>query len=122
MEITVPKLAHSDDRGSIRDLVTGLAVEHVAFFTCTRGSVRGGHYHKESTSWIYLVSGVMRVRVRGAIDSVVTEATISGGNLLRLDPGDRHTLEALTPSAFIMLTHGPQGGRQYLDDTVREMP
>lgn len=119
MHVTQVPIAFSDHRGSITDLIEGRAVQHVALFTCVMGAARGNHYHKTATSFIYVLAGAFRIRYRTAntpVQHVIAEA----GALVRIDPLEVHELTALDDSTFLMMTAGPDGGRQYLTDTVRE--
>jgi uncharacterized RmlC-like cupin family protein len=119
VEITNCDVAFKDHRGTITDLLEGRSVQHVALFTCVAGSARGNHYHKTATSFIYVLSGSLRIRYRNGKESVKT-VVVPYGTLVRIDPEERHELTALEDASFVMMTSGPNGGRQYLKDTVRE--
>jgi quercetin dioxygenase-like cupin family protein len=122
MRITQRPIAFEDHRGSITDLLAGTPVQHVALFTCVKGAARGNHYHKTATSFIYVLSGVLRLRYRttGSPRRVVETSIVPAGRLIEISPLEVHELTAEEDAAFVMMTAGPDGGRQYLTDTVRE--
>ena len=112
-------VAFEDSRGSITDVLQSLSVEHIALFQTRKGSVRGNHYHVHSTALIYVLQGAFKVRAR--LDDGPIEFTfVKAGDLLTLLPRERHVLVAEEDSVFLMMTHGPDGGRQYVSDTVQE--
>lgn len=117
--ITCPAVAHEDGRGQITDLLDDASIQHVAMFTTNEGSVRGGHYHRESTAWLYVMLGRALLRWRDE-SSTVEEAEVLAGDLVRIDPLERHDLRATEPCCWLMMTSGPDGGRQYEGDTVEE--
>jgi len=112
-------VAFSDSRGSITDVLLGLPVEHVALFTSRAGVSRGGHYHKESVAYIYVLSGSFQFAARFEVGPTTT-LIARAGDLITIEPLERHSLVALEDSTFLMMTHGPDGGRQFVSDTVRE--
>ena len=120
MQVTRLSPAFSDDRGSITDLLEGIDVQHIAHFTCASGSTRGNHYHKTATSFIYVLTGGFRVRYRVVGQQLITATYVPAGYLIQVDPLEAHELTATKDSSFLMMTSGPDGGRQYLTDTVRE--
>lgn len=117
--------AFVDARGAITDVLLGVPVEHVAHLTCAAGSVRGNHYHLRSTAYIYVLSGTFWISARtpvGDHPGFVERHVATAGCLVTIPPLERHALKALEDSSFLMLTTGPDGGRQFETDTVREEP
>lgn len=119
MKVELLEPAFQDHRGAIIDLIMGQSVQHVALFTCKMGTARGNHYHKESTSYIFVLNGRFQVRWRGARGPVQV-LVAKKGDLLTVNPQERHELTALEDASFLMITRGPNGGRQFERDTVRE--
>jgi quercetin dioxygenase-like cupin family protein len=115
------EVAFADERGTIADILDGDAVNSVTIITSRAGAVRGNHYHQVSRQYVYVVSGRMRVvtQVPGHdAKSVVMEA----GDLALALPNERHAMEALDDTVFIVLTSGPRAGRGFESDTWRLGP
>jgi quercetin dioxygenase-like cupin family protein len=109
---TVP-VAHSDERGEIRNIVPGVAV-----LTSKRGSVRSNHVHKIGFHWIYVVSG--RMLYLQKVGETVYEAEIGPGMKVFTAPGIPHRTEFLEDS--VILSVGPNWNadpKKHLDDTIQ---
>lgn len=120
MELVHRTIAHRDERGVIVDVLLDYSVEHVATFSSKKGAVRGNHYHKESVAFIFVLVGKLQYSYRMVGETEVKVIEVGNKDLLRIDPLEVHTVTALEDSVFLMLTHGPKGGRQFEGDTVRE--
>ena len=108
-----------DDRGTIRDILTHTPVEHITIITCTKGAVRGNHYHKETVQYDYVVSGQLKILARPA-DGGAVEVFVAGpGTLARHDRSEAHAFIALEDSVFLSITEGTRGGSDYESDTYR---
>lgn len=109
-----------DDRGAITDLLSGQPLSHVGVISCRKGSLRGNHYHKTATAWVYVLYGRFKYAwrpSRGKKSSQIVEA----GDLITIEPGERHSLVALEGSTFIMMVSTPGGGSHYAEgETVAE--
>lgn len=99
--------AHVDDRGSIRDLLIG-TVCSVTRITSKAGAVRGNHYHKFTTVYVYILTGSFEVASR--INGHVVTAQVQAGSLLTFPPKDLHALKALEDSSFLLMADGMRGG------------
>lgn len=120
MEVFHRDVAFEDYRGTITDVIQDASIGHVAIFTSKTGTVRGNHYHKESTAYIFVISGKLSVAFRFRFTPIQT-VLVCEGDIIKLEPLERHALTALEDTTFLMLTSGPEGGKQYESDTVREM-
>ena len=49
-----------DSRGVITDILQHTPVDSVTLITCTKGAIRGNHYHKASIQFTYVISGKIR--------------------------------------------------------------
>jgi quercetin dioxygenase-like cupin family protein len=117
---------HSDARGTITDIVSlvdenGSGWHHVALLACNAGSIRGNHYHRDSTVWIYILYGKFEVTVRRGGDRLFT-GPVSRGDLLTIEPLECHALYAFDDSMFLMVTSNPSGKPHYESDTFPEIP
>lgn len=99
--------AFEDARGSITDVLTG-TVCSVTLVTCKSGAIRGNHYHKFTTVWVYILTG--RFNVRSQVNGAVESAIASVGDLLTFPPKDLHALQALEDSSFLIMADGMRGG------------
>jgi quercetin dioxygenase-like cupin family protein len=118
MQIGHAICAHRDQRGEITDLLANENVNYVTLITSVKGAVRGHHYHKETTQWVYVLDGRLKV-LSQMPDSPTETAILERGDLVVNLPLERHALVALEDSAFLVFTRGPRGGENYETDTYR---
>lgn len=112
MDYTHPVPAHSDARGEIIDILQE-DVDSVTMVTMVPNSVRGNHYHKQTTQWNYVLDGSVRYKTDKG------EVTLSPGDFVRTEPNTPHALKALTYAKVLVLSKGPRRGEQYEEDTFR---
>ncbi|MBI3866594.1 MAG: cupin domain-containing protein [Planctomycetia bacterium] len=118
MKVERPTWAHSDDRGSIVDILENVPIDSVTIVTVKAGSCRGNHYHKETVQWSYIMEGRVKVLTQtppGPVEAVVLEA----GDLAMTPPHERHAVHAIEDSTILVCTKGPRAGRNYEADTFR---
>ena len=118
MEARRPEVAHRDDRGTITDLLVDEPIEHVTLITSRQGAVRGNHYHKETTQWLYILEGRVQLLTQMP-ESPVQETVLEKGELIVNRPLERHAMLALEDSVILVFTCGPRGGQDYEQDTYR---
>ncbi|MGH9443215.1 MAG: cupin domain-containing protein [Thermoanaerobaculia bacterium] len=118
MEVTRIVAASADARGSIRDVLVRETIDCVTIIDNVAGAVRGNHYHKDTTQWLYVLSGRIVVASQKT-GSPVEEREITAGEMVRHDPLESHSTRALEDSSFLVLTRGPRSGDQYESDTFR---
>lgn len=118
MKVTKPRSAFKDSRGRIIDILDGVPVECVTLLTSKRGAVRGNHYHKKTTQYVYVLEGKLRLYTQHPGRPVRTRA-ISAGDLVVTPPMERHAFVALKDSVLLACAHGPRSGRSYEADTYR---
>lgn len=118
MKIERPAAAFADHRGQIVDIITMGDLDGVTLITSVRGAVRGNHFHKLTTQWVYVLSGRIRIAYQVSGEPVRT-ATLEPGDLAMNPPGESHAMEALDDSTFIVVSKGPRSGAGYEDDTYR---
>jgi oxalate decarboxylase/phosphoglucose isomerase-like protein (cupin superfamily) len=110
--------AHHDARGTISDVLEDETIEHVSIITSASGAVRGNHYHKLTSQWLYILEGRLKVATREPNGEVRT-ATVEMGDVVSTGPMEEHATVALEPTTMLVLTRGPRGGRDYETDTYR---
>jgi quercetin dioxygenase-like cupin family protein len=118
MHKTHPQSSRRDERGDILDILVKENIECVTLITSAKGASRGHHFHKETTQWIYILEGKMKL-LSQLPRSPVVATILEKGDLAVTMPMERHAMNALEDSAFLVLTRGPRGGEEYEKDTYR---
>lgn len=118
MEITRITPANQDARGSISDILAGQMFDAATIIESRPGAVRGNHYHKDTIQWTYLLSGRLLVAAWRE-GHPVEEKEVQPGELVRHDIFEAHSVKAIEPSVFLVLTRGPRSGEDYESDTYR---
>ena len=105
--ITHIGVAHEDERGEIRNVLTDPRIRHVAWITSKAGAVRANHWHPEGCEqWIYLLRGRYRsvacpVDIEGNATGPAKELIVEAGDLVFTPPYVAHAQEFLEESAFL---------------------
>ena len=118
MKLVRIKPAFEDERGQITDILAHEPIQYVTLITQAKGTTRGNHYHKETIQWNYLLNGKVKLLTQlpgAAVISTVLEV----GDLAVTEQEERHAIEALEDSTFLVLTRGVRGGDDYEKDTYR---
>jgi uncharacterized RmlC-like cupin family protein len=119
----VPRLdSFVDARGEIRDLLRDCQLDSVTQITRVKGAVGGNHWHEQSTQWIYIVYGILRVVTHNPGDSHHEDTLYFEGDFFFDPPGQRHAWEARTDLCCLVFTQGPRSGTHYESDTHRLAP
>lgn len=107
-----------DPRGAITNVFEG-RIEHIAYITSKKGTVRANHYHRKDHQYIYLVSGAFESH------SVDINNTTKR-QVLNVRPGDivdtpaliAHAQKFTEDSVFLALTTLQREDGKYENDTV----
>jgi len=118
MEIAHPSPSFTDGRGVIMDVLVKQPIEYVTIISSHKGAVRGNHYHRDTTQWLYLLEGRLRL-LSQLPGEPVHEAVLEKGDLIVNVPMESHAMIALEDARFLVFTRGPRGGENYEDDTYR---
>jgi quercetin dioxygenase-like cupin family protein len=118
MHINTPQISFEDDRGTIKDVLIRQPIDAITIIRSKKGVVRGNHFHKDTTQWVYVQSGQLRSLTQKDNEPVV-EQIVNPGDLLVAEPWEKHVLVAIEDSEFFVFTRGPRGGDSYEDDTFR---
>jgi quercetin dioxygenase-like cupin family protein len=110
--------AFEDERGKITDILAREEIQFVTLITQAKGTTRGNHYHKETIQWNYVLQGKLKLLTQFP-GSPVQSTQLEVGDLAVTDQGERHALEALEDSVFLVFTRGVRGGEDYEKDTYR---
>ena len=109
---------HKDKRGIIKDLMVSKNFS-VTYITFKKGTVRGNHYHKQTTQMDYIVSG--RVKCY-KIDSSSAFLMKSGDSAFH-KVNEPHAYRGLADTEMISICIGKRIGKNYSKDTYKlEIP
>ena len=117
MKVKKIQVAFEDERGDIRDILEDTEIDSVSLIH-SKIAHRGDHYHKETTQYIYMLSGKLRILSQIPGEKVV-ETIVETGDVYYTPPGEIHTWYVLEESLILVLTKGPRGGKNYETDTYR---
>jgi len=95
MIVQSPEYRHSDSRRSLTQLFTK-PVSQVNEYEISKGSSLGNHYHKETFETFYITKGAVMVSIDD--DKFVA----SKGTIFTVEPGEVHTIEAISDGARMM--------------------
>jgi len=108
-----------DNRGAIFDILDGVEIKHVGIITSRAGAVRGNHYHKIATQYLYVLEGRVEVTNKD-LKGVSSTVIIEKGDLIAHRPTQIHTIKSLGDSTVLVLTTSERKGREgYEKDTYR---
>jgi dTDP-4-dehydrorhamnose 3,5-epimerase-like enzyme len=113
---------HTDDRGVIADVFYNTQIHHVAVVNTKPHSLRGNHYHKESTQHMLMTKGRMEYWYKPVGSTEPSQMVmVEVGDLVSTPPEEIHALRYLddAESEFIVFSEGPRGGADYESDTFR---
>jgi oxalate decarboxylase/phosphoglucose isomerase-like protein (cupin superfamily) len=118
MHISTPQISFEDDRGAIKDVLVREPIDAITIIRSKKGVVRGNHYHKDTTQWVYVQSGQLQSLTQKE-NELVVEQIVNPGDLIVAESWEKHTLVAIQDSEFFVFTRGPRGGDSYENDTFR---
>lgn len=110
-----------DDRGQITDIFYQTQIDHACIVTNNSGAIRGNHYHKHTTQYIYIISGTLTYYSRFANDDgPINHYSALPGDFIISEPNEIHATKAGPEGCtFIAFAAGPRGGKNYENDTYR---
>ena len=121
-EATVQKIkpAFEDERGAIFDLLDDENILHIGVITCTKGAVRGNHYHNKAKQFNYILKGKFEFVTRGIDESdPVKTVIVEEGDFVSIPTHLIHTFVALEDGEFMDFNTESRSGDGYESDTVR---
>lgn len=118
MKVSRIRYAFKDERGEISDILVKEPIQYVTLITQAKGTIRGNHYHKKTVQWNYVLKGKLKLLTQHPNEPVVS-TVLEVGDLAMTDRGERHALEALEDSVWMVFTRGVRGGEDYEKDTFR---
>lgn len=118
MRIEQKPINFKDKRGLIRDIITEDRIDAITLLTCIPGAIRGNHFHKKTTQYLYVISGRLLYASQMGDDPIETRE-IADGDLVTNPQGEKHALKALKKSLVLCITKGQRKGKYYESDTFR---
>lgn len=112
------KPVFADERGEITDIIENESFDSLTLLSTRKGTVRGNHFHKETTQYTYVLEGACRYLYQKPGEATAS-AIVRKGDLIVSPPLERHAFEALEDSVLLAFCKGPRGGTQYESDTFR---
>jgi len=128
MEKTKIRIAFSDARGDIADILYKIPIEHVSVINSKKGVLRGDHYHKKTVQSMYMSRGSLRYYYREYDASAkrwsnkIKSVIVKEGEMVTTPSYEIHALEILERNQFFVFTRGTRGGKDYEKDTFRTTP
>ena len=119
MKVSHKKINFQDRRGKIIDIFVNNPKDHATLITCTKGAVRGNHFHKKSTQYMFIVSGKFTAYTRQPGRSKVFKHKLLPNDLIEHRPMEEHAIVADKAGAFLAFADGLRGGKNYDKDTFR---
>lgn len=112
---------HIDQRGSMAHLLPKeTPITSALLIESKKGAVRGNHYHKKDTHYVYLLWGKYEYIGRGLQKNAKNKVIIiKPGELVITQPKHAHAMRFLEDSLWIVLTTERRNKKQYEKDTVR---
>lgn len=99
---------HEDDRGRILGIIQEGTWKELNYLTAKADSIRGGHFHKETTEIIFVIRGRATLSISYAGSKKVEQSVVVvGGDIILIEPGDRHTFQFVEDSELINILSEP---------------
>jgi quercetin dioxygenase-like cupin family protein len=118
MKVSRITSAHTDERGEISDLLAHQSIDAVTLITFVAGARRGDHYHRQTTQWTYVLTGVVNYYSQ-APGSDAQVHQLRPGDIVCSPPNEAHAIQAETSATILVFTQGPRSGQDYESDTFR---
>ena len=116
-----PLESHTDERGTIIDLFYNETIHHVARVTSKPASIRGNHYHKETTQHMLMTKGSLEYWYKPVDSDEPAQMVVAFvGDIVSTPPNEVHALRVGPEgNQFIVFSEGIRGGKDYESDTFR---
>ena len=119
MKIQKIKPVFSDNRGDISDIVSDPSIQHVSLFTINKGSVRGKHFHKKETQWLFILKGQVKVKTKNLLEknSKVEEIDLEEKDLIFFPTYYYRELIGISDSECLFITSKSRKNNSHGEDT-----
>ncbi|MAF37249.1 hypothetical protein CL622_09115 [archaeon] len=120
-DVQNPLELHTDNRGSIVDIFYKSNIEHVAVINSKPNTLRGNHYHKQSTQHMLMTKGSLEYWYKPANSNEAPQMILAKeGDMVSTFPNEIHALVIRGDgNQFVVFSEGVRGGSDYESDTFR---
>ncbi len=112
-----------DFRGAITRIINEpkIKIQAVLLLTHQKGTIRGNHYHKKDSHWVYCLSGKFRYYEKDITkkNTKASSVILKPGDLVYSKPGIAHAMEAIVDTIFLAITTEKRQQKAYEADLVR---
>lgn len=123
IKVTHLKPEFADFRGTITRIINKpkIKIEAVLLLTHKKGTVRGNHYHKKDSHWVYCLSGKFRYYEKDITkkNSKTSSVILNPGDLVYSRPNMAHAMEAILDTIFLAITTEKRDQKSYEKDLVK---
>ena len=118
--IAHPKVAFTDERGDITNILDGVDIRHIAFITSKPFTVRGNHFHEWQQQYIYILRGEMLTySCHKNSPHTIHILRADAGDLLYCPPNVAHAYQALSQGCeFLNIDDDVRNPDTYAEDTT----
>ena len=93
MKIINSYFRFNDDRGEIKGIINEGNWEESNLIFSKKGSIRGNHYHKETTELIFLIEGKIEIILMDLIVKKKITLVLEENSILKITPYTLHTFK-----------------------------
>ena len=98
---TYPYFLYSDHRGTIQGLNRRGIWREVNYATTVAGTIRGNHYHRDTTEAFFIVCGLIQVKIKSLVTGIETQFIAKKGDFFEITPMHVHTFEVRESAEWI---------------------
>lgn len=106
-----PYFKHVDDRGSLRGLINAGEWREINIIDSQKGSIRGGHYHKNTKECFVILSGKILVKFRlpqgDGEEDILEESFFEKDDVFLIRPMVEHTFIVISNAQWINMLSTP---------------
>lgn len=102
---------HEDNRGIIEGLINTGKWGEINFIVSLPGTVRGNHYHKNTTELFIILDGCVEVFVQKVENNKVTgveeSVSVTSGDVFKIKPNVNHVFKVIHSSQWLNILSKP---------------
>lgn len=119
-EIVMPIEGQHDNRGYILTILKNIPIDSVLHISSKAGAIRANHYHKTSSHYCYLTSGLMYYYERPCGSNTKPICMpIFPFKVFYTGPMVEHCMEFVSDSEMLCFSTGSRDQKDYEQDLVR---
>lgn len=123
IKVTHLKPEFVDFRGAITRLINEpkIKIRAILLITHKKKTIRGNHYHKKDSHWVYCLTGKFRYYEKDMTkkNAKTSSIILKPGDLVYSKPHIAHAMEAIENTIFLAITTEKRDQKAYEKDTVR---